>query len=129
MKMILKIHSSIGQNFWKSSDFDDFFEFFFEICKKYQDLRKNKKRKMRGVLLYELFERKPGWRFTARCHTKTLGKRKSRRPRTQVLLTMKNMFSNVIALLTCLLISIIPLKKVLKFIYMVVKDENDFGIS
>ena len=30
--------------------------------------------------------------------TKLLEKRKSRRPRTQILLTMKNMFSNVIAL-------------------------------
>ena len=51
----------------------------------------------KNLLLYELSERKPGWRFTARCHTKTIGKRKSRRPRTPVLLTMKNMFSNAIA--------------------------------
>ncbi len=31
------------------------------------------------------------------CHTKTIGKRKSRGQRTPVLLTMKNMFLNVIA--------------------------------
>ena len=48
-------------------------------------------------LLYELSERKPGWRFTARCHTPTVGKRKSRRPRTQVHLTVINMFLDVIA--------------------------------
>ena len=62
-------------------------------------------------------------------NTKTIGKRKSREPRTQMHLTMKNMFLNVIASRSVLGNDIIVVKKVLKFILMVVKDENDFEIS
>ena len=44
---------------------------------------------MGALLLYELSEREPGWRFTARCHTKTIAKRARVEPRTQVHVTMK----------------------------------------
>ena len=47
--------------------------------------------------LYELFEREPGWRFTARCHTKTIAKRARVEPRTQVHVTMKIFIQVVIA--------------------------------
>ena len=45
-----------------------------------------------ALLLYELSEREPGWRFTARCHTKTVAKRARVEPRTQVHVTMKMLF-------------------------------------
>ena len=43
----------------------------------------------KALLLYELSEREPGWRFTARCHTKTIAKRARVEPRTQVHVTME----------------------------------------
>ena len=43
----------------------------------------------KALLLYELSEREPGWRFTARCHTKTVAKRARVEPRTQMHVTMK----------------------------------------
>ena len=45
-----------------------------------------------ALLLYELFARELGWRFTARWHTKTIAKRARVGPRTQVLLTIGDMF-------------------------------------
>ena len=62
-------------------------------------------------------------------NTKTTEKEKSKRHRTQILLTMKNMFSSVIASWSVLDNDIIVVDKVLKFIWMVVKDEIDFEIS
>ena len=43
-------------------------------------------------LVYELSEREPGWRFTARCHTKTIAKRARVEPHTQMHMNMKMFF-------------------------------------
>ena len=61
-------------------------------------------------------------------HTKTVAKRQSREPRTQMHLTMKIMFLNVIASRKCLGITIVILRKVLKFIEILSKCEHDFEI-
>ena len=46
-----------------------------------------------ALLLYELSEREPAWRFTARfLTTKTIAKRARLGPRTPVLLTMNTLF-------------------------------------
>ena len=122
--MILKIQSSIDPglleklrfwwNFWKKT----FFSFF-----KYRDLRRKHIRKE--------YERAPALRviraetrltvYRSLPHTKTIGKRKSRRPRTPVLLTMKNMFSKVIASWKCLWITIDYLSYVLRLWIEIVK--------
>ena len=61
--------------------------------------------------------------------TKTVGKRKSRRPRTQMLLTMTNVFLNNIASRNCLGITINIVDNVLKLCMEVVKPRNDKEIS
>ena len=100
------------QVFVESWNFDEIFE-NFQKSRKFSRFEKKKR-----DLLYESSRRKSRLTVYRRFlhNTKTLGKRKSRRPRTQRLLTMKNIFLNVIASWKCLLISIIPLEKILKFI-------------
>ena len=65
--------------------------FLVEISK-FSKISKISKFLSEALLLYELFEREPGWRFTARCHTKTIAKRARVEPRTQVHVTMKMLF-------------------------------------
>ena len=44
-------------------------DILIEISKKSNNREKSKTSGGETLLLYELFEREPGWRFTARCHT------------------------------------------------------------
>ena len=67
-----------------------------------------------ALLLYELSEREPGWRFTARCHTETIAKRARVGPRTQIVFTMKTLFWIMFSSKKCLLITIIVLDNLLK---------------
>ena len=60
MKLTLEFQSSIGPGFLKKLKFDGFFENFQKHRKILRFGKINKKRKMRGLLLYELSERKPG---------------------------------------------------------------------
>ena len=62
-------------------------------------------------------------------HTKTVLKRKSRRPRTQMNLTMKNMFLNVIASRSVLVNDIISLSYTLRLLIKIVRPQNDRAIS
>ena len=55
--------------------------FLVEISR-FPKISKISKKSRDALLLYELSEREPGWRFTARCHTKTLAKRARVGPRT-----------------------------------------------
>ena len=54
--------------------------FLVEI-RKIEKIPKVRKRLRKALLLYELSEREPGWRFTARCHTGALVKPVPRAPR------------------------------------------------
>ena len=45
-----------------------------KISRKSKNLENLKIFSREALLLYELSEREPGWRFTARCHTKTVAK-------------------------------------------------------
>ena len=80
----MKSQSSIHMNFFTRVPF---LRFFWKN-------RKSKNAKGSAPAL-QVLAREPGWRFTARCHTKTVAKRKSREPRTQMHLTMKLMFLSV----------------------------------
>ena len=80
---------------------------------------------MRGV---KRLTRRAGSSFHVKSNTKTVAKRKSRRPRTTVLLTLINMFLNVIASRKCLGISIIPLENTLKLLIKIVRPQNDRAI-
>ncbi len=62
-------------------------------------------------------------------NTKTVGKRKSRRPRTQMHLTMINMFLNVIATRSVLVNDTISLSYVLMLSMGIVRLQNDKAIS
>ena len=55
---------------------------------------KKNEEKPGGRLLYELSERKPGWRFTARCHTEPESSDPDRGPQTSV--TLRGNFSSLI---------------------------------
>ena len=59
--------SSIWCKLFKSSKFGRNFE-NFEKSQNFEMFLK------RSLLPYELSEREPGWRFTARCHTETMAK-------------------------------------------------------
>ena len=48
--------------------------FLVEISKISKILEKITNPSREALLLDELFEREPGWRFTARCHTETIAK-------------------------------------------------------
>ena len=54
--------SSIGAELFQKVQFS------IEISKNSKNLKKIKRWSRDALLLYELFEREPGWRFTARCH-------------------------------------------------------------
>ena len=62
-------------------------------------------------------------------HTKTVGKEKSRLSRTTVLLTMINMFLNVIASRSVLVNSVISLSYTLRLLIKIVRPQNDRAIS
>ena len=66
--------------------------FLVEISKISKILEKITNPSREALLLYELSEREPGWRFTARCHTKTVAKRARVEPRTQMHVTMKMLY-------------------------------------
>ena len=66
--------------------------FLVEISKISKILDKKENISREALLLYELSEREPGWRFTARCHTKTIAKRARVEPRSQVHVTMIMLF-------------------------------------
>ena len=68
-------------------------------------------------------------RFSVKSNTKTVAKRKSRRPRTTVLLTMINMFFDVIASLIVLGNDIISLRYTLRLLIKIVRPQNDRAIS
>ena len=57
MKLTLKFQSSIGSKLFQKIEI---VMSFFQNCRKNKDLKKYQKRKMRELLFYELFERKPG---------------------------------------------------------------------
>ena len=60
--------SSIGFNGFEK------LKFLVEISKISKKFEKNTNPSRQALLLYELSEREPGWRFTARCHTETIAK-------------------------------------------------------
>ena len=62
-------------------------------------------------------------------HTKTIRKRKSRRPRTQILLTMRIMFSNVIVSISALVNSWFNSSYPLRLARKKAKRQNDRAIS
>ena len=62
-------------------------------------------------------------------HTKTVGKRKSRRARTTILLTMINMFLNVIASISVLVNSRFNLSYTSRLLIKIVRLQNDRAIS
>ena len=97
---------------------------FFEIFK-ISWKNKNAER----LLPFESPERKPGWRFTARCHTETVAKRARRGGCTTMRRTMKKQFLKIIASWKCLGITMIVLKNILKFTEILLKYWNDFEIS
>ena len=66
--------------------------FLVEISKISKILEKIINPSREALLRYELSEREPGWRFTARGHTKTIAKRARVGPRTQMHMTMKMLF-------------------------------------
>ena len=66
--------------------------FLVEISKISEIFEKFTNSSRDALLLYELSEREPGWRFTARCHTKTIAKPARVEPRTQMHMTMIMMF-------------------------------------
>ena len=68
---------------------DDIFSRNFENFEKSWKIKKIIEN---AALLYELSEREPGWRFTARCHTETVAKRARVGPRTQVVFTLQKLF-------------------------------------
>ena len=71
---------------------DAIFQIFLKNLKKFKFF----KRKVRGQApALPVLAREPGWRFTARCHTKTVAKRKRSGGCTQILLTMEITFLNV----------------------------------
>ena len=102
----------------------------FEKCEKIQG---------RALLLYELFEREPGLRFTARCHrarvfpiesnTKTIAERAKLGPRTPVLLTMEILFLIMFGSNKCLLITIIVLHNAMKFWIEIITFPNDTAME
>ena len=65
--------------------------------RKFRKILKHGKTVRDALLLYELFAREPGWRFTARCHTETVAKRARVGQRTPVLSTMKKLFRREIS--------------------------------
>ena len=60
--------SSIGAELFQKVQFS--IE-IWKISKKSENLKKWLRE---ALVLYELSEREPGWRFTARCHTETVAK-------------------------------------------------------
>ena len=62
-------------------------------------------------------------------HTKKVGKRKRRRPRTQILFAMVNMFSNAIASRSVLGNPIISLSYTYRLLIKIVRSKNDRVIS
>ena len=56
---------------WKSSIHSGHFKswYFWSKFRKFRKFRKFKRISSDALLLYELSEREPGWRFTARCHS------------------------------------------------------------
>ena len=75
----------LAWSFWKVDIFGRNLE-NFEKYQKFENASRG------ALLLYELSEREPGWRFTARCHTKTVAKRARVEPRTPVVSTMEMSF-------------------------------------
>ena len=61
-------------------------------------------------------------------NTKTVAKRKSRGPRTTVLYTMENMFSNVIASIYVLVNDKLSLSYTLKLLIKIARAQNDRAI-
>ena len=96
--------------------------FLVEISKISKIVEKITNSSRKALLLYELSEREPGWRFTtARCHTKTIAKL----PRTQVHMTVKIIFLMNISSISLLGSPIIVIDIVLKIWIELIKWRND----
>ena len=103
------------------------FEKILKIIKNFEFLKK----KLDMMLLLYEFSRGNQVDGSPRVanNTKTVAKRKSREPRTQMHLTMKNMFLNVIASQSMRWNSIISLSYVLRLWMEVVRSQNARAIS
>ena len=66
--------SSIGFSGFEKFTFFVEISKFSEISKISKIFEKITNPSREALLLYELSEREPGWRFTARCHTETVAK-------------------------------------------------------
>ena len=105
--MTKQSQSSIGSKFFQEGDILTKTLGNSKFSKKRRERKMKRSQEGTCSMSYPSGNQVDGLPLVAIKNSRKIGNRNSRRPRTQILLTMINMFLNVISLRKCLLISII----------------------